>query len=120
MIGTLPLLAQGEVVVAPIPPLPPLDGLPPWAFLGTPALVLITIAFFAATVLISFPLIRAIARRIEGKHRQDPAILAEIDDLRARVADLEQRQGIVQELEERLDFTERLLAQQREQARLPH
>jgi hypothetical protein len=36
------------------------------------------------------------------------------------VADLEQRQGIVQELEERLDFTERLLAQQREQARLPH
>ncbi|MEZ4412139.1 MAG: hypothetical protein R2910_04050 [Gemmatimonadales bacterium] len=120
MIGALSLLAQGEVVVAPIPPLPPIPGLPPWAFLGTPAVVLITVAFFAATVLISFPLIRAIARRIEGKHRQDPAILAEIDDLRARVADLEQRQGIVHELEDRLDFTERLLAQQREQARLPH
>jgi len=120
MIGTLPLLAQGEVVVPPIPPLPPLDGLPPWAFLGTPAVVLITVAFFAATALITLPLIRAIARRIEGKQRQDPAILAELDDLRARVADLEQRQGILQELEERLDFTERLLAQQREQARLPH
>jgi hypothetical protein len=120
MIGTLSMLAQGEVVVAPIPPLPPLPGLPPWAFLGTPALVLITIAFFAATVLITFPLIRAIARRIEGKPRMDPAIQAEIEELRARVADLEERQGIVHELEERLDFTERLLAQQREQARLPH
>jgi len=120
MTGALPLLAQGEVVVAPIPPLPPIPGLPPWAFLGTPAVVLITLGLFAAVALVTFPLVRAIARRIEGKQRLDPAVLAELEDLRARVADLEQHQGIVQELEERLDFTERLLAQQREQARLPH
>ena len=120
MTGIWPFLAQGEVVVAPIPPLPPMEVLPPWAFLGTPAVVMIALGFFAATALITFPLIRAIARRIEGKQRLDPMVLAELEDLRARVADLEQRQGIVHELEERLDFTERLLAQQREQARLPH
>jgi hypothetical protein len=120
MIGAVSLLAQGEVVVAPIPPLPPISGLPPWAFLGTPVIVLISLAFLTATVLITLPLIRAIARRIEGKPRMDPAFQAEIEELRARVADLEERQGIVLELEERLDFTERLLAQQREQARLPH
>lgn len=117
MIGAMLVLAQGEVVIAPLPPLE--LGLPPWAFLGTPAILLITVAFFAATVLISFPVVRAIARRIEGKQRQDPTVLAEIEDLRARVADLEQNQGAVHELEERLDFTERLLAQQREQAQLP-
>jgi Tfp pilus assembly protein PilO len=116
MTPSLPLLAQADVIVQ-APPLPPL---PPWALLSEPALVLITLAFIAGTVLIAFPLIRAISRRLEGKQRQDPAVLAEIEDLRARVAELEQRQGLVHELEERLDFTERLLAQQREQARLPH
>jgi len=113
------LLAQAEVIVTQVPA-PPLPGLPPWAFLSEPAIVMISIAFFAATVLISFPLLRAIARRIEGRQRLDPAVLAELEDLRARVGELEQRQGLVHELEERLDFTERLLAQQREQARLPH
>ncbi len=117
MMGMLALLAQGEVVVAPLPPLPPL---PPWALLTEPALVLITLAFIAGAVLITFPIIRAISRRLEGRRGQDPAVLAEIEDLRARVAELEQRQGAVHELEERLDFAERLLAQQREQARLPH
>ena len=115
MTGSLSLLAQADVIVqAPLPPLPP------WALLSEPALVLIALASIAGTVLVAFPLIRAISRRLEGRQRQDPAVLAEIDDLRARVAELEQRQGILQELEERLDFTERLLAQQREQARLPH
>ncbi len=111
------LLAQSEVIVTQIPAPGPL---PPWALLTEPALVLITLAFVAGTVLIAFPLVRAIARRLEGRRGQDPAVLAEIEDLRARVSELEQRQGIVHEMEERLDFAERLLAQQREQARLPH
>lgn len=118
MIGMLPLLAQGEVVVAPLPPLPPIA---PWALMDPHSLVLVSLGFFAAVVLITFPLIRGLARRLEGKRAgPDPALLAEMEDLRSRVAELEQRQGIVHELEERLDFTERLLAQQREQARLPH
>lgn len=116
------LLAQGEVVVQvpPVPPIPEIVGLPPWALLSEPALVLISLAFFAATVLITFPLVRAIARRLEGRRTPDPAMLAEVDELRARVAELEQQQDRFHELEERIDFTERLLAQQREQARLPH
>jgi hypothetical protein len=113
----LTMLAQGEVVIAPLPPMPPL---PPWALLSEPAIVLITLAVVAGTVLIAFPLVRAISRRLEGRQRHDPAVLTDLEDLRARVSELEQRQGLVHELEERLDFTERLLAQQREQARLPH
>jgi len=116
MIVPLPFLAQTEVI-APLPPLPPL---PPWALMTPPALVLTSLGFLAALVLITYPLIRAIARRIEGRSAPDQALLTEVEELRARVAELEQRQGVVHELEERMDFTERLLAQQREQARLPH
>ena len=112
---SLALLAQGEVIVAPLPPMPP-----PWVTMSSPALVLTSLAFFAAVVLITYPLVRALARRLEGKPARDPALQAEVEELRARVADLEQQQDRVHELEERIDFTERLLAQQREQARLPH
>ena len=69
------------------------------------------------------PLIKAFAARVRS-----PGVVAE--GLEARVAALEAGRPItgeadavrhqVLELEERLDFTERLLAQQREQARLPH
>jgi len=93
---------------------------PPWVLMSQPALVLTALGFLAAVVLLSFPLIRAIARRIEGRTAPDPAMAAELDELRAKVAELEQQQGRVHELEERIDFTERLLAQHREQARLPH
>lgn len=111
------VLAQGEVVVAPIPPIPPVA---PWMVMSEPALVLISLGFFAAVVLVTFPLVRAIARRLEGRRAPDPGVLAELEELRARMAEMEQQQDRMHELEERLDFTERLLAQQREQARLPH
>lgn len=110
-------LAQGEVVVAPIPPMPPVA---PWMVMSEPAMVLISLGFFAAVVLVTFPLVRAISRRLEGRKAPDPALLAEIDELRARVAEMDQQLDRMHELEERIDFTERLLAQQREQARLPH
>ena len=113
MTEPISLLAQTEVI-APMPPLPP------WALMTPPALVLTSLGFLAAVVLITYPLIRAIARRIEGRSVPDRALQAEVEELRARVAELEQRQSAVHELEERMDFTERLLAQQREQARLPH
>jgi hypothetical protein len=108
------LLLQTEVI-APLPPLPP------WAMMNPAALTLTSAAFFAVVLMLGYPLVRAFARRIEGKHlAPDPALLAELEDLRSRVAELEQQQGRVHELEERIDFTERLLAQQREQSRLPH
>jgi hypothetical protein len=57
------------------------------------------------------PVGRALAERIRGKHasQQDPEVFAELDDIRADLA----------ELHERIDFTERLLAQREEQGKLP-
>ena len=50
----------------------------------------------------------------------DPSeqMAAEVDALKVRLADLEAGQGRVTELEERLDFAERMLAQQRDPSRL--
>jgi hypothetical protein len=44
---------------------------------------------------------------------------AELQQLRARVEQLEDVAARVQDLEERVDFTERVLAQQRERGQLP-
>ena len=73
-------------------------------------------------VLLGFtPIGRAIADRIRGKHA-----LPDVEDLRAELAEardtygteLEQVRQQVAELAERLDFAERLLAQQRESPRV--
>ena len=63
------------------------------------------------------PVSGALARRISGRAAVGPDLQPELDELRARVAELEQGQARVQELEERVDFAERLLAQ-REPERL--
>jgi hypothetical protein len=57
------------------------------------------------------PIGAAIAERIRGGATpvEDPALAAEVDHLRGRLADVE----------ERLDFAERLLAQAREADQLP-
>jgi hypothetical protein len=81
---------------------------------------LITLTMVGGSILgwkLLAPLVHAFARRLEGKHHGvDPAELA---DLRQRVQELEGQQGRVLELEERIDFAERLLAQNRDPARLP-
>lgn len=53
------------------------------------------------------PIGRALARRLEGRRQPGEDFLA---DLEARVAELEAARQHIAELEERLDFTERLLA----------
>jgi hypothetical protein len=67
----------------------------------------------AGAVILRGPVGKALANRIEGRTLGDAAppeeVLVELDDLRHRVL----------ELEERLDFTERMLAQSRESAGLP-
>ena len=72
----------------------------------------ITFIFGGGTaILLSFsPVGKAFADRIRrrGMPEPDPEILAELDVLRHEMA----------ELQERMDFTERLLAQQREPQRL--
>ena len=112
-----------------IPPLPPPPELPvivdtgivpPWVTLPPGITALIAVAFLAATALVLYPLMRAIARRIEGRSTaNEPAMLAELDQLRHRVGDLEAMQQRMAELEERVDFSERMLSQQRESNRLP-
>ncbi len=106
-------------VIAPMPPMPPMPQMPPDAFQsGPPEKVIIGLVIIVGLILagvILAPLIKALARRIEGKS-VDAGLAAEIDHLRTRVAELEGVQDRMAELEERVDFSERLLAQGREQA----
>jgi hypothetical protein len=101
----------------PAPPVPPPIGPqfdPNLIFLndgGPPIILFIVIAALAATVIILWPIMRAFGRRLEGRGTTDPALKADIDHLHARLVDVDTLQSRVLELEERVDFTERLLAQ---------
>jgi hypothetical protein len=76
---------------------------------------LITMAAIIGTVVaLRGPLGRAIAARIEGRKAPDHETRLELEDLRARVAALEDGQSHLADLQERIDFAERLLAAERE------
>lgn len=79
-------------------------------------------AFWCAAGVIGFTLLngpigRAIAGRLQGR-KAAPPDEERVRELEARVADLEQSQARLAEVEERLDFNERMLASQRDAARL--
>lgn len=97
----------------PLPPVPPQAGLSGNTIEGI-MIAMVIVAITVAAVLVLKPLFQAFARRIEGKAAH-PALRTEIDFLHERIADLEPLQRRVTELEERLEFTERLLAQRRDQ-----
>jgi hypothetical protein len=115
------LLMLFQVPVPPVPPTPPVlpdhfivsGGMP----FDSPAFVMVILAGLAAATLVLWPLVRALARRLEGKAAPSAALLAELDELRGRVQELEGTQNRLLDLEERLDFTERILTQ-KEPARL--
>ena len=86
-----------------------------WQTLPPPIFVLIVLAMISGAVIVLWPLVRAISRRIEGR-TEDPELRREIEDLRMRVREIEGEQARFAELEERLDFAERLLAQGRSEA----
>lgn len=73
--------------------------------------VLLTATISTAAVL--YPLARAMAKRLEGKTRDDGS-RGQIEELTDRVHDLEHQVGRMQELEERVDFAERLLTDARQ------
>jgi len=78
-----------------------------------PAIVISIMALTAgATIVLRGPLGKALADRIAGRASRDGGdverLRADVDDLRGQLADLH----------ERLDFTERALAQQRDRGRL--
>jgi hypothetical protein len=97
------------------PPIPQIPVDPNLIFTNnTPAFVMIVIASLLATTIILWPIVRALARRIEGKGGADPALRSDVEHLQQRLGEVEVLQARVAELEERVDFAERLLAQPRE------
>ncbi len=101
----------------PAPPLPPIGADPNLVFerLQESALmVLVLIGFVIVAVKVFGPLARAWAHKLEGKVG-DPELRAEVDHMREQLGDVDGLRVRVQELEERLEFTERLLTQRRDQ-----
>ena len=68
------------------------------------------IAMLTTITIILWPLMRAFGRRLEGKN-VDSALRAEVEELHHRLADMDSLQARVLELEERVDFAERVLGQ---------
>ncbi len=65
----------------------------------------------------AFMLVTSLGRRL--KRNDNPALPAEeLEAIRERLAEADQLEARVTELEERMDFTERMLAQQRDAERL--
>ncbi len=63
-----------------------------------------------AVIILRGPVGKALARRIESKAGADPLLTERIDELEHRLAEMEQDRARMAELEERLDFAERMLA----------
>jgi Tfp pilus assembly protein PilO len=103
----------------PTPPSPPFDPnlimMQDW---GPPTVLIIVIAALIAGVIILGPLMRAFARRVEGKGGTDPALRSDLEQMQQRLAEVDTLQHRVAELEERVDFTERLLAQAHDQSKV--
>lgn len=101
-----------QVPAPPVPPGPQFD--PNLIFMndgGPPIILLIVIAALTALTIILWPIMRAFGRRLEGRGNPDPALKADVEHLHARLGDVDTLHARVLELEERVDFTERLLSQ---------
>ena len=82
-------------------------------FIDTPMPALVGLVGAAVMgVLFLGPVGKVIARMLEGDTRHEDEAAMRLDDVEARLAELSLEQQRVGELEERLDFTERLLSQQ--------
>jgi hypothetical protein len=101
----------------PQPPLPPGSEITLAGSLNDLAAVVLLLGAGLILAALVWPLIRALARRIEGGAPR-PEMQAELDGLRERVRQLEEMPPRMAELEERVDFTERIVAQGHEPDRL--
>lgn len=91
----------------------PMEIVGPVLGIGTLIMLVVGGVIAVRVVASRFPLPRDRARGLDLAERDQL-----IEDLQSRVAELEQVKQHVAELEERVDFAERLLAQQREQPRI--
>lgn len=67
----------------------------------------------AAIVILRGPVGRALGRRIEGTGAGDAELAQRVEELETRLLAAEQVEGRLAEVEERLDFAERLLAKEK-------
>ncbi len=82
-------------------------------------LVFAAMGLSGAAVYAAVLLTGVLARRLERRPPEaDLALQQEMEEFRARLDESDQLRGRVTELEERLEFAERLLARQREPGRL--
>jgi hypothetical protein len=103
---------------APVPPVPPTP--PPFdpnlvfmnGGIDAGVVTIVVFALFAATIIL-WPVMRALARRLEGKS-VDPALRDEVERLQHRLEEMDALHARVAELEERVDFTERILVRGQE------
>jgi len=100
-------------------PAPPFDPNLFWANGGAPMVVTLVFLALVATTVILWPVMRAFGRRLEGKGQGDAALRAEVDQLQQRLGDVDQLHQRIAELEERIDFAERMLARPPAPAGLP-
>jgi hypothetical protein len=91
-------------------PAPPFDPNLFWANGGAPMVVTIVFLALVAITLILWPIMRAFGRRLEGKGHGDAALRAEVEQLQQRLGEVDHLHHRVAELEERIDFAERMLA----------
>jgi len=103
-------------IQTPAPPLPD----PNWVQIQSQEQFLIGVVVVVVSIVAIFvlrPLFAALARRLEGKN-VDASLRADVDHLRELVAEVDPLRTRVLELEERLEFAERLLAERRDQGLL--
>ena len=107
----------------PVPPAPPDIPFDPNLVISTmdgPAIVMVVLLVMTAFTIVLWPLARALARRLEGRGAVDAALKGELEQMHHRLAEVDSLQMRIGELEERLDFAERLLARtDRDPAPLP-
>jgi hypothetical protein len=79
------------------------------------ALVLVAVS---GVLVLRGPLGRALAKRIEGTKAADHETVQRLEEVESRLQSLELTQERMLELEERLDFAERMLARDKEPLRM--
>jgi Tfp pilus assembly protein PilO len=102
----------------PLPPTPAPPMADPnfiWGRLSeTVAMVLVLIGVLVVAVKVLGPLARAWAHKLEGR-TGDPQLRADVEQMREQLGEVDSLRVRMGELEERLEFTERLLTQRRDQ-----
>jgi aminoglycoside N3'-acetyltransferase len=106
-----------QATLPPVPPQAPGTELSVSGSLEDMAAVVLLLGVGLILATLIWPLIKAIARRIEGGS-VSAEVQAELEGLRERVRQLEEMQPRMLELEERVDFAERIVAKGREPDRL--